>query len=197
MKPKAYSLVIDVETTGLPKRILHPQWNRYTNDYSSVRIVSIAWIVIDASNANEIEKAYYIVKPMNYLIPEESIRIHGITQEHALANGIELVKVCGYIEKTMKTYACNTLIAHNIQFDVHVVCEELRRIRFFALERKIRSMIRYCTMWAARKIMNLKKIPKLSELYIMLTGDEIQNLHNALSDATNCRVCYAKLIQAA
>src|SRR5687767_12163801 len=81
-------LFFDVETTGLP--------TRRQADYSELsvwpRIVSISWALF-RDPATKIKHHYSIIRPDGFVIPQESARIHGITNELALRDGESLRKV--------------------------------------------------------------------------------------------------------
>ena len=180
------SLIFDVETTGLPV-------NR--NDFSNVRIVSIAWMLFN-DELHEVERYYTVIKPNHqYQIPASSTAIHGITTDYAEANGVPIEEMVARLNKLLKEWVCHTLVAHNISFDVNTLCEELKRIKQFALVRKIRTLARYCTMANGRRILQLTKFPKLAELYQALTESMMPDAHNALSDVIHCGECYRRLCQ--
>ena len=83
-------LVFDTETTGLPKtKFISPftlhQWPH---------IVQFSYIIYDSSLNNIVESKDYVIKvPESILIPEESSKIHGITNQISLDKGVPINEV--------------------------------------------------------------------------------------------------------
>lgn len=173
-------LIFDTETTGLPKsrKLSKEEPNNWPH------IVSISWVILD-SLTNKIEKERsYIVKPMDWEIPEESVRIHGITAEKANSLGESLAKVLG--ELLAEEY--DALVAHNMEFDYNVLDNAIRwdlKMAFTEIKKP-----KFCSMELSRDICNLKnlfgkpKSPKLKELYHTAFGSNPQEdqLHNSFYD---------------
>lgn len=173
-------LIFDTETTGLPKS-RKPSIEGPNN---WPHIVSISWVILD-SETNKIEKeCSYIVKPEGWVIPEESIRIHKITNETAEKEGVSLSKVLG--EFLAETY--DALVAHNMEFDYNVLDNAIRWDLDMAFN-EIRKP-KLCTMELSRDLCNLRnlfgkpKSPRLSELYHHAFGSDpdMNTLHNSLVD---------------
>jgi DNA polymerase III epsilon subunit-like protein len=173
-------LIFDTETTGLPKS--RKSSTEGANNWP--HIVSISWVILD-SETNVIEKEQsYIVKPEGWTIPEESIRIHRITNEMAEKDGVPLSRAIG--EFLAETY--DALVAHNMEFDYNVLDNAIRWDLKMAFN-EIRKP-KLCTMELGRNICKLKtlfgkpKAPKLSELYMYAfgTAPDMDTLHNSLVD---------------
>ncbi|MFW6246898.1 MAG: exonuclease domain-containing protein [bacterium] len=183
-------LFFDVETTGKPKK--------YNASYKDIdnwpRLVQLAFIVYD-ENKNPVWEVDHIIKPDNYLIPEDSSRIHGITTERALKEGIDLETALGDFIKalTMSTY----LIAHNIKFDNTVIASELYRNNIKLKLEKPKTKI--CTMNESTNFCAIPskwgfKWPKLSEVHIKLFGEDFEDAHNALADIRATARCFWELV---
>ena len=173
-------LIFDTETTGLPR--LKIPANIEPNNWP--HIVSISWVILD-SDTNQIEKRRsYIIRPINWTIPEESVEIHGITSEKALQDGVQLSSVVG--EFLAEQY--DVLVAHNLEFDYNVLCNAI--IWDLELPFKEFRKKKMCTMELSRNICNLKtlfgkpKSPKLSELYehVFKKKPSSVDLHNSIYD---------------
>ena len=173
-------LIFDTETTGLPKS-RKPSIEGPNN---WPHIVSISWVILD-SISNKIEKERsYIVKPEGWVIPDDSIRIHKITNDIAEKDGVSLSKVLG--EFLAETY--DALVAHNMEFDYNVLDNAIRWDLDMAFN-EIRKP-KMCTMELSRDLCNLKsqfgkpKSPRLSELYQHAFGSApaMDTLHNSLVD---------------
>jgi DNA polymerase III epsilon subunit-like protein len=170
-------MFFDTETTGLPKY----RDQAYKGPGNWPHIVSIAWIVLD-NNFIPIKKEYFIIKP-RWEIPQESVRIHGITYEKALQEGHDLKEVLDKFWADAQTEK-KPLIAHNMDFDLNV----LVNAELWDLGRKYPSLNKtYCTMELTRNILKLPgnygyKNPKLSELFEFIFKKKATGLHNSLKD---------------
>ena len=129
-------LIFDVETTGLPKN----RYASYSDSDNWPHIVSIAWKLCDETN-DLIESYYAIIKPDGFIIPYDSVMIHGITHQMASDRGENLKQV---LEKFCSSAnRADFLVGHNVDFDYSIVCAELIRC---GLETTIDKLVRICTM---------------------------------------------------
>jgi DNA polymerase III epsilon subunit-like protein len=86
-------LVFDTETTGLPKsKIMNPDTlNLWPH------IVQFSYVIYDTELNDIIESSDTIVKLKDGItIPEDSIKIHGITNESSQRNGINIELILNY-----------------------------------------------------------------------------------------------------
>jgi len=173
--------IFDTETTGLPIDSRLPGWTHKDN---WPHIVSLSWMILDAST-NEVTKTRsYIIYPSHWVIPAESTRIHNITHQTALDTGY-------YLENVLDEFlseSCDMYIAHNLKFDynvlLHAINWDVGRI-----QTKIDKNFK-CSMEPARDICRISwsyrgyKPPKLSEFYKYVFGREPDQtrLHNSLYD---------------
>jgi DNA polymerase III epsilon subunit-like protein len=187
-------IVFDVETTGLPTNYnsspkLHNMWPH---------IVQFSWIIND--NNNLIEKSY-IIKPDKYIIPEDSIKIHNITNEEALKNGIPIKNVLNIFKEDCDKV--DYLVAHNSSFDISVIYAACYRTNSNLSFNKNKKVL--CTMKSTTDLCKLEnkntkyknyKYPKLEELYEFLFEKKIQGvkLHNSLEDSRITLICYQELL---
>jgi DNA polymerase III epsilon subunit-like protein len=191
-------MVLDVETTGLLK--------------SKPYLVSIAYNVYSLSNSsgivNLILESYDVVKPphADFVYTEESVAVHGITSHHAHTYGIPIQQVIAKLHHVFDTYKIDTLIAHNILFDIGVLSLQLNRYDTsdVKLTKKIFYIKSFCTMEESTNLLKIKKkhhssrsyfkFPKLIELYQFLFPTETFEQHNAKYDVQACARCYFKLV---
>ena len=134
------TLFFDTETTGLPKQ-------RNVSALQSPHIwpdlVSISWILCNGSNI--IKKDTYIIKPAGWVIPDESIRIHGITNKQANEDGMDLATVLGHFKKDV--LSADRIFAHNMEFDRNVIIHaykwrlEKDPMEFWSYEKEACSML--------------------------------------------------------
>ena len=181
-------LFFDTETTGLPANYNAP----HTDVDNWPRMVQLAW-----SLYNEEEKLIFesnhIVKPQGYTIPTNSSKIHGITTEYALKNGVEL-------KSSLKNFSeavdkAQIIIAHNVAFDEKIIGAELTRENMSCA---LFDTPRFCTMKTTKEFCQLPgyhgyKWPKLSELYEILFNEDFEDAHNAAADVEACVKCFFEL----
>ena len=192
-------IVFDTETTGLPKSKKASVENSEMWPY----IVQFSWLIYDDVTDKIPKIRDYIVKlPDGMDIPEESTRIHGITTERMLSEGLSIKDVLR--EFTSDFLDCQMLIAHNIEFDSKVIQAEYCRnapINWLGRHRKIE----YCTMKYGKKFTNIlrpskfhdgtyQKPPKLIELHKELFKSDPNNLHNSLVDVFVCFRCFYHMV---
>lgn len=191
-------LIFDTETTGLPifnkTGVYRFPSYRYLNKYNTSRIVSISWIVANEKR-EQIKHAYHVIRPLDFTIDNSSkaVEIHGITAEIANEKGISWHTM--YDEFIQDLVNCETIVAHNIQFDISVLLSEMHRYnKDFGISTLLNKK-RICTMKMGKDTMNLVKLPKLSELYEFLYNEPIENAHNASYDTLYCYKCLAKMLE--
>ncbi|MCK9351390.1 MAG: 3'-5' exonuclease [Candidatus Paceibacterota bacterium] len=181
-------LFFDTETTGLPRN-----WNARAEDVDNwPRLVQLAWIQYD-ENGNVIASENKIVRPDGYTIPADSSRIHGITTERALAEGIPVRQVletfCDKIGKSTH------IVAHNIDFDEKIIGAEFIRAEMnhdFQKKKKIctmKSTVDFCAIPSPRGY----KWPQLSELHTKLFGEPFKDAHDASVDIAATAKCFWEL----
>ncbi|MCB9018953.1 MAG: 3'-5' exonuclease [Chitinophagales bacterium] len=170
-------LFIDVETTGLPTN-----WKAsYKLESNWPRIVQIAWKIAAKGNQATSVKSY-IIKPEGYTIPIESTKIHKISNEKALQNGVSIYDVLNNLYVDLLTV--DTIVAHNLDFDLNVVACEFHRK---SIEPILLNKIGICTMKKSTNFCKLPgrygyKWPTLEELNTKLFGSRLYESHNAIQD---------------
>ena len=192
-------MVFDLETTGF----LHDK----------PYIVSIAYDLYDEDNDMALVDEYYsVVCPptSDYVIPEASVQVHGITTEYARLYGVPIQDVISKLHETFDNHTITKIVAHNIKFDVGVLSLQLNRfdkqgdMNGKTLKDKMKNIEAYCTMMASIDMVNLittsktgrkyTKYPKLVELYTHLFQGEEFNAHNARDDVKACARCYIWMV---
>lgn len=182
-------LVFDTETTGLPKNYQAP-----LDDFSNwPRIVQLAWSLYDA-DGNHWETYNYIIKPNGFVIPDEAAKIHRITQERALAEGIELKEALEHFISDVQK--AEHLVGHNIDFDDKIVGAELLREK---LANPLLGASKICTMKTSVSVCKISnsrggyKWPNLTELYSFLFKSSFPDAHDATIDVKACAECFFEL----
>ena len=181
-------LFFDTETTGIPRNYKAP-----ASDLKNwPRLVQIAWLLAD-EEANEVSSAEHIVKPEGFVIPKDAAKIHSITTEFALRNGVDLQSVLTAVAANINK--ASVLVAHNMQFDEKILGAELLRAGY---PNVVESKERRCTMQATTNYCRLPgpygyKRPTLQELHMKLFNESFKGAHRALVDVRACARCYFKL----
>lgn len=182
-------LVFDAETNGLPK------WKEPSDSSGQPHIVQLAALEIDTDKMTVTNSMNVIVKPDNWIIEDETIKIHGITNEYANDVGIPEADAIGTF---MALLGDKLRIAHNTTFDNRMIRIALKRMFSEELADEFKAKPYYCTMINSRKQLELKKNPSLDEAYQMLVGHEItgridSSHHDALIDSQAAAEIYFRL----
>jgi len=186
-------LIFDTETTGLPKK-----WKSPVSDIDNwPRCVQIAWQLHD-DLGNCLENKDYLIKPENYNIPYDSEKIHGISTELALHEGVDLIEVLN--EFNLAAKKSKFIVGHNVNFDLNIIgCEFFRK----NIENEITNLKVLDTCY--EKTASLCKIPggrggkfkfpTLTELHYYLFSKQFAEAHNATADVEATSRCFLELIR--
>ncbi len=185
-------LFFDTETTGLPHKRNAPSEDFTNWPY----IVEIAWYLTDEKGLL-IDGCHYIVK-QNIAIPANATKIHHITTEKMLTEGVSPQEVYSLFVESANN--AEYVIAHNLEFDLPIIdCELLRN----GFDKVLFSKKQFCTMIAGRDFCSVYdcagriKNPKLSELFGQLYFDNpylnFEGTHNALADTNMLYRCFMKM----
>lgn len=204
-------LVFDTETTGLPKtKFISPstldQWPY---------IVQFSFIIYDSSLNDIVESKDDIIKlPENVLIPEESTKIHNITNELSLKSGLQINEILNVFFDHLRNV--DRLVGHNIEFDLNMIKVEISRIinenqvtpeqlklykynlhflnNYKNISCTLKDSIKFCNIQAINKSGKpYLKYPKLIELHDKLFNETPKNLHNSFNDILVTLRCFMKL----
>lgn len=186
-------LFYDTETTGLP------DWKVPSGSEHQPHIVQIGAILVDDETRKILKVMDVIIKPEGWEISTEMTDIHGISQEQALVDGLPEENV---LAEFLGLWDGCYRVSHNKTFDQRTIriatkryCDE-KTIEAWAVKEDYD-----CTMIMAKPIMQMLpknrygfKSPKLSEAYKFFCGEDLENAHNALSDATACMEIYYAML---
>ena len=203
-------LVFDTETTGLPKtKILNPDTlNEWPN------VVQFSYIIYDVSCNEIVNWRDNIIKvPESIIISEDSVKIHGITNEISANAGIPIEDALNNFFHCLKDI--ELIVGHNISFDINMVKVELLRIIYNkSLNAKqlkehkhnlniITNFDIYCTLKESIQLCKIQafdkkgrsyfKYPKLIELHEKLFNVSPRNLHNSFNDILVTLRCFIKI----
>ena len=189
-------LLFDVETTGLPL-VYNASYKQLEN---WPRIVQISWCICDSTgNGDDVKN--YIIKPINFTIPQESSNIHGIYHQEAVQYGHNVADVLLELKKDMNV--CEYLVAHNLNFDKQVLLSELYRLNDMDGISTVQNLKEVCTKEESTDFCKLRpyrygtwKWPRLGELYYTLCGESIDPLkaHNSKYDVEILKKCFILML---
>ena len=174
------AIFFDTETTGLP------DWKQPSESPEQPHMVQLAAHLVDLDSRKIIQSMDVIIKPDGWVIPEETVAVHGITTEYALEVGIPEKQA---LEMFLSISGGRKRIAFNTTFDNRIIRIATKRFCDEEVQEKWHEGEYECAMIASRKIMGGKQ-PTLEEAYRHFTGKEIENAHTALADTNACMEIY-------
>lgn len=186
-------LIFDTETTGLPKRFNAP----ITDTDNWPRCIQIAWQLHDEMG-KLIEHQDYLIKPDGFNIPFDAERIHGISTELALTQGVALGEVLKKFNIALSK--AKFVVGQNVNFDLNIIGCEFHRMQ---IETPLNQMpiLDTCTEITA-DLLKLPggrggkfKLPTLTELHQFLFDTPFAEAHNATADVEATTRCFLELIK--
>ena len=186
-------LIFDTETTGLPKRFNAP----LTETDNWPRCIQIAWQLHDEMG-KLIEHQDYLIKPEGFNIPFDAERIHGISTELALTQGVALSEVLKKFNIALDK--AKFVVGQNVNFDLNIMGCEFHRMQ---METPLNQMpiLDTCTEITA-DLLKLPggrggkfKLPTLTELHQFLFDTPFAEAHNATADVEATTRCFLELIK--
>lgn len=174
-------LFLDVETTGLP-----PKGTPSAKTWPHV--VSASWAVFRGPETRLLHRTF-VIKPNRHVIPLESSKIHGITQERALREGVPLARVLHELHKDIVGRAPTRLITYNLEFDSGMMHVSFER---GGVANPLNSLKGICAMRTAASQLGSRWL-SLQELHATLFGKKYSNAHSAAADVLACARCYFEL----
>lgn len=171
------ALFFDTETTG----------------FTGSRIVQLGAILQDTDTKRTLAEFNGMVQTGGVPIPEEVVKIHGISNELADAHGFEKDFVDRAFARMIE--CADVLVAHNIDFDLNIVTNNLP-----ISDGLITTIQQYCTMLNSMNLVAIPKShgggnkwPRLMEAYKYFFNEEFDGAHDAMADVRACRDVYFKL----
>lgn len=154
------------------------------------RIFQIGWIITD-KESHVIKEKNYLIKPIGFVIPNETAIVHGVTNDVALKFGSNLKDVLLELHKDIQS--SNAIIGHNIEYDLKVICAEFYRLNYIFVYNKKKI---YDTMKSGAYLAEMNsKWPKLQELYKVLFGHSFEGAHNAMADVVATKDCFWEMVR--
>lgn len=182
--------VFDTETTGLPTPVETPDGITLVYPH----LVQLAWIILD-ENLEEISHASFIIQPDQWSIPDDVVKIHGITTTDAFFLGEPIRDVLASFESAVAD--CTHIVAHNIAFDTGVLNGEYER---YKISNVLQGKQHVCTMELGRGIMKIPgtdgyrrpNLARLAKHYF--PESEFIIAHDALADAQKVVRIFVRMV---
>jgi len=189
-------LIFDTETTGLPL------WSKPSDHPDQPHIVQFVGVRFDSETDEELEYFEMIAKPDGWVIPDGSFKIHGITTDRALEEGVpERHAVDAFLSME---HAANLVAGFNVPFDLRImriamfragISKEACDEHALTMRPKVYDVMPKCTplchlpptdrmMAAGRKTF---KPPTLSEAVSIILGEKMDGAHDARADVEATR----------
>jgi len=183
-------LFFDTETTGIIPKKLH------CVDHCTLfpHIVQLSWSFND-------KERDFIIKPNGWTIPPDATKVHKITTEKALKDGVPFMDA--FKQFYIDLDDADVIVAHNAKFDIQMLVSEYTRTSdikkgykfFFELINKpcIDTMLNTIDfVGACFPDGTVGKYPKLEELYYKLFQSSF-NAHNSMDDVRALQKCFYEL----
>ncbi len=168
-------LFFDTETTGL----------------DNPKLVQLAYILSN-EKGTIIEQNDFIVQPYGFQIPDEAVKIHGITNEIAKENGISLELALSKFSKVLEQ--AQYVVAHNLEFDMNVMLLAFNSIDVYNV---FESKKQICTANDLKPLISFpffwrKKLTryKLKDLHYQLFKEYFSDAHTATADTMALYKCF-------
>ena len=174
-------MIFDTETTGLPKvsqsaLIAKDVWPD---------LVSLSYFIYEVSKTERklVKRVDHVIKPDDWVIPEESIAFHKITNAVAHDTGLPLKTVLEEFSRDIKNIS--TIVAHNLYFDKNVIFNAMYwRCGINPYSRWSKNIVEFCTFKKYKsELDDISKRKDLNSLYRdTFNTDPPANAHNSLRD---------------
>ena len=190
-------LAYDTETTGLP------DWRAPSDMPSQPHLVQLA-LIVALPTGRVIETINVLIRPAGWVISEEVSKIHGITHQRAMDEGIEEADAVAMFTRRQGPDVLT--IAHNLNFDRRIM--RIAMLRSGASKAQIEDRERWpshCTMQQATPLVNAPPTEKmiaagfkkaksanLGECVQHFFKEDLVGAHDAMVDAQAClRIFFA------
>lgn len=169
----------DTETTGIP------DWSKPSEGDSQPHIVQFAAALIDSVTREPVATVNLTAKPDGWEIPDEVVRITGITTEQALHTGID-ERALVQIAYAMGMRA-DLRIGHVETFDARICRIGFKRFGYSDADSDAwKARNAECTAKLARAAMKHPKNPTLSAAYEHFFNESLFGAHGAKNDTNAC-----------
>lgn len=188
------AIFYDTETTGLPL------FKEPSEHPDQPHIVQLAACLVDLETRELLNSLDVIIRPDGWVIPDDIAKIHGITTERALDEGVPEATA---VAEFMSMWGGYLRIAHNEQFDARILRIALMRFESEGAPDVWKAGKAECTAKLATPIVKAPatekmkaagrfhhKTANLGEAYRHFMGCDFENAHSAMADVRACMEVY-------
>ncbi len=169
-----------------------------TTGIHHARLVQLGAILVN-EKGEIIHQLDAIIRPDNFIIPHQVTEIHGITTQIAMEKGETIKKVMQQFAELMMQ--ANTLVAHNIDFDLPIIIGELQRLKEVETIDSLLALPQICTMLSTADFVKASwndnygdwKWPQLQELHFKLFQSYFKQTHHAMTSVEIIVKCFFEL----
>lgn len=183
------ALFYDTETTGMPR------FNQPSSDPGQPHILQLAAALIDTDTRADLASINLTVKVEDWEIDPDAQTVHGITVEHAEANGLpEWLVLRAFLELW---HCADTRVGHVEDFDARIIRIAMKRYVSDAAADSWKLGSAICTYRAAKNHvpeLKPKGMGSLAMVHRHYLGEDFADAHTAEADMRACaRVFFAML----
>lgn len=190
--------VYDTETTGLP------DWKSPSEAEHQPHIVDLCGMLF-TPEGELVDMMEALIRPDGWVIPDDVIALHGITNEFATINGVDEREALATFGKMHKRGSLR--VAHNESFDARIIRIGIKRFFGDPPAERYKQMPTYCTALKSKPVCQLPptdkmkatnfkntfKTPTVGEALRILCGEEMEEAHRAKPDTRACAKVYFAL----
>ena len=162
-----------------------------TTDFAG-DIIQFAWIIYDLETKKIIKKSNTFVKDRIPTLKSQSV--HNISLDKLRTDGVEFYQLIKEFVKDLETV--NTIVGHNISFDLRMIVNNLRKFNINVIDEKTKNYI--SNIFDGYNIKCTKKLSggkSLEKLYLEFFGEKFLGAHDAMVDVESTLACYLQLIE--
>ncbi len=185
-------LIFDTSANGQPRN-----WQRPADDiFNWPRMIHLAWEMYGEDQVL-IKKADYIIQPKGFKISEDIAQRHGVTQELAEVDGVDVQPVLKEFSEDVEQ--SEIILSHNLRFNENVVGAEFVRA---GIPNSLIYAQKYCMMEEGTYFCKIPgsrgryKWPSLTELFQKLFKGKFEGAGNATKDVLATSACFFRLLNA-
>jgi len=176
-------LVFKTETTGLP------DWRGRSDGVTQPHLVRLSAQLIDLTTRDLLDDMDAIIKPDGWEIPDEVVRIHGVTAQHANEVGISEKDA---LQQFMNMWKQSTVkIAHGMPFQSRIIRIATLRYATKNTQDKWKEAKSFCTAKIAKQIGSPSN--RLDDAYMAVIGKTLDNRHDTMAGVDATAELYFKI----
>jgi DNA polymerase-3 subunit alpha len=186
-------IFISVETTGLPTTseiYLDFVAKGTIHHWDSSRLLQICWSLTDDKHI-VFSKMYYTNPKI--CITQKTTEQTGLTQT-AVSHAMDTKSVLTMFMNDLRTYDCDYIVGHNVDFDLSVIGSELLRCGMTSEKRNLENKEYYCTM-KSFPLFDTEQSRKLKDRYFFCFNVYPELKHDATDEVNVCIKVFFKLQQ--